>query len=104
MTFLSFCIIKPLLALAHIFSNASDKGVEPFLVLLLNKVGERFHLAANLAHLPYGVRIEENFAQQAVVLAEYAAGDAQMPFEGCAGRVLVLHHRREDERGDEGDA
>ena len=104
MTFLSFCIIKPLLALAHIFSNASDKGIESFLIFLLNKVGERFHLATNLSHLPYGVRIEENFTQEAVVLAEYAAGDAQVPLEGCSRRVLVLHHCREDERGNEGDA
>ena len=82
-------------AFAHNFSNAMYKGVEAFLVLLLNKVGERFHFAANLSHLPYGIRIKKDFAQEAVILAEHAAGDAQVPFEGCAGRVLMLHHRRE---------
>ena len=81
-----------------------DKGVEPFFVFLLNKPGERFHFAANLSHLPYGVRIEQDFAQQAVVLAEHAAGDAQVPLEGCARRVLMLHHRRENERGNKGNA
>ena len=91
-------------ALAHIFSNATDKGVETFLVLLLNKPGERFHFAANFAHLTYGIRIKKDFAQEAVILAEHTAGDAQVPLEGCAGRVLMLHHCREDERGNEGDA
>ena len=80
------------------------KGVETFLVLLLNKVGERFHFAADFAHLPYSIRSKKDFAQEAVILAEHTAGDAQVPLEGCAGRVLMLHHRREYKRGNEGDA
>ena len=50
-----------------------------------------------------GTRVEKNFAQQAVVLAEYALGNLQVPLERGARRVLVLHDGGEHKGGHERD-
>ena len=88
----------------NVLADALQVGIEAVLVLAVYDVEEFFEFIADFGNLSAGAGVEEDFAQEAVVLAQYAAGDGHVALEGCAWGILVLHHGGEDEGGDEGDA
>lgn len=83
---------------------ALEIGVEGWLVVVFDDAAQGGEFFLYLRYLRPGVRIEENLAQEPVVLTQYAAGYLHVPLERSARRVLVFHHRRKDKGADEGDA
>ena len=72
-------------------------------IFVVDDFQQLFQLGAYLGHVLRGVGVEEHFLQQVVVFVEHALGDAHVALEGGSGCILMLHHGRKDERGDEGD-
>ena len=64
---------------------------------------EFFKTFADAFELVGGVGVEEDFAQQVVVLAHQSVGYGQMPFESGSRSILVLHDAAEYESGCERD-
>ena len=87
-----------------ILADALQVGIQAVLVLAVDDVEEFFQFIADLGNLAAGARVEEDFAEEAVVLAQYAAGNGHVALEGGAWCVLVLHHGGKNEGRDEGDA
>jgi len=73
------------------------------LVAGVDDLDDLLHLLANLLHLSLGVGVEEDFAQECVVLREHALGNLHVTLEGGAWCILMLHHGSKGERADEGD-
>lgn len=92
-----------LLRLLDVPSNLGQILLHVLLIAVVDDFDDFLHLSANLLHLPFGVGVEEDFAQEGVILGEYAFGYLHVTLEGGARRVLMFHHGCEGKRGDEGD-
>lgn len=92
-----------LLRLLDISSYLRQILLHVLLVAVVDDLDDFFHLSANLLHLPFGVGVEEDFAQQGVIFGEHSLGNLHVTLEGGAWGILVLHHGSEGEGGDEGD-
>ena len=88
--------------LSDIATNLREVALHTVLILCVDDGDEFLHLGADLLHLVLGVGVEEDFAEQCVVLAQHALGNLHVALEGGAGSVLMLHHCGEGEGGDEG--
>ena len=51
-----------------------------------------------------GERIEQNFAQQAIVLAQHTPRNLHVALEGGARRILMFHHRSKHKGADKKNA
>ena len=89
--------------LFDVLSDFCQIALHALLVLRVNDGDELFHLRADLFHLVFGVGVEQDFAQQGVVLAQHTLGDLHVPLEGGARSILVFHHGSKGEGGDERD-
>ena len=86
------------------FANLFQVIVERFFVFSVDDFKHLLQLVANFRYLSAGARIEENFAQQAVVFAQHTFGNCHVPFESCTRRVLMFHYRSKNKSAYEGNA
>jgi hypothetical protein len=92
------------MSLFDIRPDACEECLQTFLVLVFDEGGEILQLGAYVGYLTVGERVEENFAQEGIVLTEHPFGDAHVALERGTGGILVLHHCGKNKGGDEGDA
>ena len=87
--------------LLHVVANLCKISLHTLGILIVDDVNQFAEFFAYLCHLSAGVRVEQNFLKQIVVLVEHSFGYAKMALECCARRILMLHDGREDEGADE---
>lgn len=89
--------------LFDVFPNLRQILLHVLFVAVVDDFDDFFHLLSDLLDLPFGVGVEEDFAQEGVIFTEHSFGDLHVPFEGGSWGILMLHHSREGKGGDEGD-
>lgn len=91
-------------ASADVFADALQIVVEGGFVLAVNDVKQCAEFFAYLFDLSARAGIEKDFAQETIILTQDAARNFHVTFEGCARRILMLHHCGEHKGADEGNA
>ena len=91
--FLDFLVFLALLR--NILPYLLQIAVKGFLVVAVNDFYQFFQFGADAFYVRFCAGIEQYFAQQGVVLGEYAFGNVQMALEGGSGRILFLHNGAE---------
>lgn len=89
--------------LFDVFPNLRQILLHVLFVAVVDDFDDFFHLLSDLLDLPFGVGVEEDFAQEGVIFTEHSFGDLHVPLEGGSWGILMLHHSREGKGGDEGD-
>ena len=73
-------------------ANLCEELLHSVFVFGVDDGDDFFHFGTDLLHLVFGVRVEQNLAQQSVVFAEYTLGYLHVALERGAWCVLVFQN------------